>query len=62
VIAGWAVVSIASLEDLAQNGVGFPGRATPWALLLVAATWCTLTVRATRPGTVTIRGPSSAVA
>ncbi|MGA7989614.1 MAG: glycosyltransferase family 87 protein [Candidatus Dormiibacterota bacterium] len=63
VIAGWALLSVATLEDLAQNSVGLPGRATPWALLLVAATWCALTanasrVRVTRPQ----RDPRTAVA
>lgn len=48
VIAGWALLSVATMADLAQNTVGLPGRATPWALLLVAATWCALTVRAPR--------------
>jgi Glycosyltransferase family 87 len=48
VIAGWALLSVATMADLAQNTVGLPGRATPWALLLVAATWCALTVRALR--------------
>lgn len=50
VVAGWVVLSFASLEDLAQNSVGLPGRATPWALLVVAATWCALTARAARAG------------
>ena len=44
-IAGWALLSVATMTDLAQNSVGLPGRATPWALLLVAATWWALTVR-----------------
>ena len=48
VIAGWALLSLATLEDLAQNSVGLPGRATPWALLLVAATWCALAASAAR--------------
>ncbi len=48
VIAGWALLSVATMADLAQNTVGIPGRATPWALLLVAATWCALTVWALR--------------
>jgi hypothetical protein len=51
VIAGWALLSVATMADLARNTVGIPGRATPWALLLVAATWCALTVRALRTGT-----------
>src|SRR4029077_16226824 len=46
VIAGWALLSFASLADLAQNSVGLPGRATPWALLIVGATWCALTAGA----------------
>jgi glycosyl transferase family 87 len=50
VIAGWALLSVATMVDLGQNTVGLPGRATPWALLLVAATWCALTVSAQRAG------------
>jgi Glycosyltransferase family 87 len=50
VIGGWALLSLASMEDLAQNSVGLPGRATPWALLLVAATWCALSAGAARVG------------
>jgi hypothetical protein len=50
VIAGWALLSVATMADLGQNTVGLPGRATPWALLLVAATWCALTVSAQRAG------------
>jgi hypothetical protein len=50
VIAGWGLLSVASLEDLAQNSVGLPGRATPWALLIGAATWCALTIVAARSG------------
>jgi hypothetical protein len=52
VIAGWGVLSLATLEDLSQNTVGLPGRATPWALLLVAATWCALTIGAARVRTI----------
>jgi hypothetical protein len=55
VIAGWALLSFASLSDLAQNSVGLPGRATPWALLIVGATWCALTVRAARGGSVPLQ-------
>jgi len=47
-LAAWALLSLASLMDLAQNWVGLPGRATPWALLIVAATWCALTISARR--------------
>ena len=47
--ACWVVLSFASLGDLSQNTVGFPGRATPWVLLLMAAAWCVLVVRAARP-------------
>ena len=50
VIAGWALLSVATMADLGQNTVGPPGRATPWALLLVAVTWCALTVGAQRAG------------
>jgi Glycosyltransferase family 87 len=52
VVAGWAVLSLATLEDLSRNTVGLPGRATPWALLLVAATWCVLTAGAARVRTL----------
>jgi hypothetical protein len=52
VIAEWALLSVATMADLAQNTVGLPGRATPWALVLVAATWCALTIRALRASTV----------
>ena len=62
VIAGWALLSLASLEDLAQNSVGLPGRATPWALLLVGATWCALTVQAARSGKVRLRSKRRAAA
>jgi hypothetical protein len=46
VLAIWALLSFASLGDLSQNTVGCPGRATPWVLLLMAAAWCFLVVRA----------------
>jgi hypothetical protein len=49
VLGVWALLSFASLGDLSQNTVGFPGRATPWVLLLMAAAWCGLVVRAARP-------------
>jgi glycosyl transferase family 87 len=49
VVVVWALLSFASLGDLSQNTVGFPGRATPWVLLLMAAAWCVLVVRASRP-------------
>ncbi|HUZ69134.1 MAG TPA: glycosyltransferase family 87 protein [Candidatus Saccharimonadales bacterium] len=49
-IAGWALLSVATMTDLAQSTVGLPGRATPWALLLVAALWCALTMTALRAG------------
>ncbi len=55
VMAGWVLLSFASLADLAQNSVGLPGRATPWALLIVAASWCVLTVQADRDGKVRLR-------
>jgi len=50
VLAGWVLLSFASQADLAQNSVGFPGRATPWALLIVAATWCIVTARSAQAG------------
>jgi len=49
VVAVWALLSLASLGDLSQNTVGFPGRATPWVLLLMAAAWCAVVARAARP-------------
>jgi hypothetical protein len=49
VIGLWVLLSFATLGDLSQNTVGFPGRATPWVLLLMAAAWCVLVVRAARP-------------
>jgi glycosyl transferase family 87 len=49
VIGVWVLLSFASLGDLSQNAVGFPGRATPWVLLLMACAWCGLVVRAARP-------------
>jgi hypothetical protein len=62
-VAGWALLSVATLADLAHNTVGLPGRATPWALILVAATWSALTVRALRAGTARLAFPRhSAVA
>lgn len=36
-VAGWVALSYASLLDLGQGGVGFPGRLTPWVLLACAA-------------------------
>lgn len=48
VVGAWALLSLASLTDLGQNWIGLPGRATPWALLIVAATWCALTISARR--------------
>ena len=63
VIAGWALLSFATLQDLSQDTVGLPGRATPWALLLVAATWCALTAGAARIGIRRLHPePRSAVA
>jgi hypothetical protein len=49
VMALWVVLSFASLGDLSQNTVGFPGRATPWVLLALAAAWCALVAGAARP-------------
>jgi Glycosyltransferase family 87 len=51
VVGAWALLSLASLTDLAHSSVGPPGRATPWVLLVVAATWCALTVSAARAAT-----------
>jgi hypothetical protein len=50
VLAAWLLLSLATAGDLAQNDVGLPGRATPWELLLTAATWCALVAGAARPG------------
>jgi hypothetical protein len=50
VLAAWVLLSLASAGDLAQNSVGLPGRATPWALLLTAAAWCALVAGAARTG------------
>jgi len=49
VLAVWVLLSFASLGDLSQNTVGLPGRATPWVLLLTAAAWCALVLRAAQP-------------
>jgi len=63
VLAVWVLLSFASLGDLSQNGVGLPGRATPWVLLLTAATWCFLVAGAARPERAAMeRIPRSAVA
>jgi Glycosyltransferase family 87 len=63
VLAAWALLSFASLGDLSQNSVGFPGRATPWVLLLTAAAWCALVAGAARPELAgRRRTPRSAVA
>ncbi len=48
VVSLWVLLSAASFEDLAQNAVGLPGRATPWVLLVTAAAWCGLVARAAR--------------
>ena len=63
VLAAWVLLSFASLGDLSQNSVGFPGRATPWVLLLTAAAWCALVAGAARPERAGRRRvPRSAVA
>jgi hypothetical protein len=49
VLGAWLLLSFATLNDLSQNSVGFPGRATPWVLLLTAAAWCALVARAAYP-------------
>ena len=49
VLGLWVLLSLASLGDLSQNTVGFPGRATPWVLLLTAGGWCAVVARASRP-------------
>jgi hypothetical protein len=56
VVGVWVLLSFASLGDLSQNTVGFPGRATPWVLLLMAAAWCGLVVRAARSESVASAG------
>ena len=63
VLALWVMLAFASLGDLSQNSVGFPGRATPWVLLLTAAAWCSIVARAARPEPARGRpSPRSAVA
>ena len=63
VLGVWVLLSLASLGDLAQNSVGFPGRATPWALLVTAAVWCAVVAGAARPEVAgRQRVPRSAVA
>jgi Glycosyltransferase family 87 len=63
VLAVWALLSFASLGDLSQNGVGLPGRATPWVLLLTSGVWCALVAGAARPEPATRRSaPRSVVA
>jgi hypothetical protein len=61
VVGLWVLLSFASLGDLSQNTVGFPGRATPWVLLLMAAAWCVLVVRAARPKPATGTGVARTV-
>ena len=59
----WVLLSFASQADLSQNTVGFPGRATPWVLLLIAAACCALVTRAARPAVAgRERIPQSALA
>jgi hypothetical protein len=59
----WVLLSFASQGDLSQNTVGFPGRATPWVVLLIAAAWCALVIGAERPEVAgRERIPQSAVA
>jgi Glycosyltransferase family 87 len=63
VLAGWVLLSFASLGDLSQNGVGLPGRATPWVLLLISGVWCALVAGAARLDIATRRpAPSSVLA
>jgi hypothetical protein len=64
VLAAWVLLSLASAGDLAQNNVGLPGRATPWALLVTAAAWCALVAGAARNGLAgrQQRAPRSALA
>ena len=40
-LGGWVALSLSSLLDLGQTGVGFPGRLTPW-ILLAACTGLTV--------------------
>ena len=64
-VAGWVVLSYASLVDLGQSGVGPPGRLTPWVLLAcaVAITGAVrrLTRGATTPATTTRAAPATPV-
>jgi Glycosyltransferase family 87 len=63
VLAVWVLLSFASLGDLSQDGVGLPGRATPWVLLLISGVWCALVAGATRLDIATRRpAPSSVLA
>ncbi len=61
-IGAWALLSFASLQDLSQNAVGLPGRATPWVLLVIAGGWCSLVARAARPELAGGRAAARAVA
>ncbi|MBV8194572.1 MAG: DUF2029 domain-containing protein [Candidatus Dormibacteraeota bacterium] len=48
ILGGWAAVNIASLFDLGKSGIAFPGRATPWVLLLCCAACVALVLRSAR--------------
>lgn len=48
VLAGWAALSVASLLDLGQSGVGLPGRLSPWVLLAGGAAMAAFVIRAAR--------------
>lgn len=48
ILAGWAALSVASLVDLGQSGVGLPGRLTPWVLLAGGAAMTAFVVSTAR--------------
>jgi hypothetical protein len=54
-VAGWAALSYASLLDLGQGGVGFPGRLTPWVLVACAAALTGAVWRLHRPEPAAMR-------
>lgn len=53
-VAGWVALSFASLLDLGQGGVGFPGRLTPWVLLACAVAVTGAVRRLNRGAPVTV--------
>ena len=47
-ITMWIALSFATMFDLGKKSVGFPGRVTPWVLLLLASACMTSVARASR--------------